>query len=126
MQPNMQQIPQQQMMNQNPQFQMGIPQQIPQNQNQQLYQIVQTDSTPNRYEKFSKWLTGTYNAPLIVLLVLMGSSGFLIFCLVLQNIFPTGVLTFSAFGNFLFTLYVWSPMTIKIERNTTTVRYGCL
>ena len=126
MRPNIQQISQQQMMNQNPQIQMGIPQQIPQNQNQQLYQIVQTDSSPNRCEKFSKWLTGTYNVPLVVFLVLMGSSGFLIFCLVLQNILPTGVLTFSAFGNFLFALYVWSPMAIKIERNTTTVRYGCL
>ena len=126
MQPNMQQIPQQQMMIQNPQIQMGIPQQIPQNQNQQLYQIVQTDSPPNRCEKFSKWLTGAYNVPLIVFLVLMGTSGFFIFCLFLQNIFPTSILTFSAFGNFLFALYVWSPMAIKIEKNTTTVRYGCL
>ena len=126
MQPNMQQIPQQQMMIQNPQIQMGIPQQIPQNQNQQLYQIVQSDSSPNRCEKFSKWLTGAYNVPLIVFLVLMGSSGFFIFCLFLQNIFPTNILTFSAFGNFFFALYVWSPMAIKIEKNTTTVRYGCL
>ena len=126
MQPNMQQIPQQQMMIQNPQIQMGIPQQIPQNQNQQLYQIVQSDSSPNRCEKFSKWLTGAYNVPLIVFLVLMGTSGFFIFCLFLQNIFPTSILTFSAFGNFLFALYVWSPMAIKIEKNTTTVRYGCL
>jgi hypothetical protein len=126
MQPNMQQIPQQQMMIQNPQIQMGIPQQIPQNQNQQLYQIVQSDSSPNRCEKFSKWLTGAYNVPLIVFLILMGTSGFFIFCLFLQNIFPTSIFTFSAFGNFLFALYVWSPMAIKIEKNTTTVRYGCL
>ena len=49
MQPNMQQIPQ-------PQMQMPNPQQIP--PQNQLYQIVQTNSTPNRCEKFSNWLTG--------------------------------------------------------------------
>ena len=126
MQPSMQQIPQQQMMNQNPQIQMGIPQQFPQNQNQQLYQIVQSDSTPNRCEKFSKCLTGTYNVPLVVFLILMGSSGFLIFCIIMQSVVPIGWLIYPSIGNFLFALYVWSPMAIKIEKNTTTVRYGCL
>lgn len=124
MQPNIQQIPQQQMMNPNPQIQMGNPQQIP--LNQQVYQVVQSDSTPNRCEKFSKWLTGSYNVPLVVFLILMGSSLFFILMLIFTGILPSGAFAFSAFGNFLFALFVWGPMAIKIEKNTSTVRYGAL
>ena len=122
----MQQIsqPQQQMMNQNIQMQMGNPQQIP--QNRQLYQIVQSNSTPTRCEEFSKFFTGSYNIPLIVFLILMGSSSFLILSLLLSAVFPTYFLTYSALGNFIFALFVWAPMAIKIERNTSTVRYGLL
>ncbi len=124
MQPNMQQIPQQQMMNPNPQILMENPQQIP--INQQLFQVVQSDSTPNRCEKFSKWLTGSYNVPLVVFLILMGSSLYFILSLIITSFFPFGFMAYSAFANFLFALFVWGPMAIKIEKNTSTVRYGCL
>ena len=53
MQPNIQQVVQPQMMVPNPQMQMGNPQ-------SQLYQVVQSNSTPTLCEKFSKWLTGSY------------------------------------------------------------------
>lgn len=119
---NMQQIPQPQMMVQNPQLQMGNPPQIPQNQ---LYQVVQTDSTKTRCEKFSRMLTGSYNIPLMVFLVLMGSSLCFIKSL-LYGVNESGSLCSSAFGNLLFALFVWGPMAIKIEKNTSTVRYGAL
>ena len=111
MQPNMQQIPQQQMMNPNPQILMENPQQIP--INQQLFQVVQSDSTPNRCEKFSKWLTGSYNVPLVVFLILMGSSLYFILSLIITSFFPFGFMAYSAFANFLFALFVWGPMAIK-------------
>ncbi len=117
MQPNMQQIPQ-------PQMQMPNPQQIP--PQNQLYQIVQTNSTPNRCEKFSNWLTGSRNIPLVVFLILMSISGAFILNLVCDSAYFTPFLSFSSLGNFLFALCVWTPMAVKIERNTSTVRYGYL
>jgi hypothetical protein len=119
---NMQQIPQPQMIVQNPQMEMGNPQQIPQSQ---LYQIVQSDSTKNRCEKFSNWLTGSYNIPLVVFLIFMGSSLFFINTLFMGRYIPMYI-CFSSLANFLFALFVWGPMAIKIEKNTSTVRYGCL
>ena len=124
MEQNMQQIPQEQMINQNNQMQIENLRKIP--QNQQLYQIIQSESSPSRCEKFSKWLTGSNNIPLIVFLILMGSSFFLIFTLLISSYFPAGYLTCSSFGNLLFALFVWGPMATKIEKNTSTVRYGCL
>lgn len=124
MEPNIQQIPQGQMMNQNNQMQMENLQQIP--QNQQLYQIIQANPSPNHCEKFSKFITGSYNIPFIVFLILMGASGFFIFTLLVRFSYISGYLTFSSFGNLLFALFVWGPMAVKIEKNTTTVRYGCL
>ena len=115
-----QQIIQPQMMVQNPQIQMGNP------QNNQLYQIIQSNSTPTRCEKFSKSLTGSYNVTFMVFLILMGSFLVFIGTLILAAFLPTGILCFSSFGNFLFALFVWAPMAIKIEKNTTTVRYICL
>ena len=119
MQPNMQQEIQPQMMVQNLQMQIGNPQ-------NQLYQVVQSNSTPTRCEKFSKWLTGSYNVPFMVFLILMGSFLFFIVTLIFSTFFPVGILCFSSFGNLLFALFVWGPMAIKIEKNTSTVRYGCL
>ena len=119
MQPNMQQVLQPQMMFQNPQMQMGNPQ-------NQLYQVVQSNSEPTRCEKFSKWLTGSYNVPLMVFLILMGSFLLFIITIILSMFLPSGILCFSSFGNLLFALFVWGPMAIKIEKNTSTVRYGCL
>ena len=122
MQPNMQEIPQQ-MMFQNSQMQMGNPQQISQNQ---LYQVIQSNSTPHPCEQFSKWLTGSYNIPFTVFLILMGSSLYFIISLVIGSTFLGCFLFYSSFGNLLFALFVWCPMATKIEKNTSTVRYGCL
>lgn len=123
MQQNIQQVPEPQMMVQNPQMQMANPQQIPQNQ---LYQVIQTNSTQSPCEKLSKWLTGSFNIPLMVFLILMGSSLAFIICIIIGPCFLNGLLIFSSFGNLLFALFVWCPMAIKIEKNTSTVRYACL
>ena len=119
MQPNIQQVVQPQMMVPNPQMQMGNPQ-------SQLYQVVQSNSTPTLCEKFSKWLTGSYNVPLIVFIILMSCFLLFIVTIILSAILPVGILCFSAFANLLFALFVWGPMAVKIEKNTSTVRYGCL
>ncbi len=124
MQPNMQQIPQPQMMGQNPQIMMANPQQMmPQNQ---LYQVIQTNSTTNRCEKFSQWLTGSKNIPLMVFLIFMASAAGFIFNLFIDSLTFGPILSFSSLGNILFALFVWLPMAAKIEKNTSTVRYGVL
>jgi len=122
MQSNMQQMPQPQMLQQNMQNQIDYPQAMPPQEH--LYQIVQQDSSPSRCEKFSSWIMGTKNIPLVVFLVLMGSSANFILCLFIP--FTDGYSFISSFGNFLFTLFVWSKMAIKIEKKTSTVRYGYL
>ena len=99
MQPNMQQIPQPQMMGQNPQMMMANPQQMmPQNQ---LYQVIQTNSTTNRCEKFSQWLTGSKNIPLMVFLIFMASAAGFIFNLFIDSLTFEPILSFSSLGNIL-------------------------
>ena len=122
MQSNMQQIPQPLIAQQNMENQMNYPQAMP--PQGQLYQIVQQDSSPNRCEKFSNCIIGTKNIPFIVFLILMGSAANFILCLFVP--FTNGFSFISSFGNFLFTLFVWSKMAIKIEKKTSTVRYGYL
>ena len=122
MQPNMQQIPQPQMAPQNVQNQMNNPQPMP--PQGQLYQIVQQNSTISRCERFSAWISGVSNIPLVVFLVLMGSSAHFILCLMCP--FAKSYTILSSLANFLFTLFVWSKMAIKIEKKTSTVRYGYL
>ncbi len=118
MQTNMQQIPQPQMMP------MPNPQQM-QSVNQ-IYQVVQTNSTPNRCEKFSQWMTGSKNIPFMVFLIFMSNAASFIFSLLNDYVYVGPAVTFSSFAHFLFALFVWLPMSIKIEKNTSTVRYGYL
>ena len=120
----MQQLPNHQMMVQNPQNQLGLPQQYP--QNQQLYQVVQTNSNLTRCERFSKWISSSSNIPFTVFVILMCSSLVFIITLIIGNSVLTGCLSVSALADFLFALFVWGPMAIKIENNTSTVRYGGL
>ncbi len=120
----MQQLPNHQMMVQNPQNQLGLPQQYP--QNQQLYQVVQTNSNLTRCETFSKWISSSSNIPFTVFVILMCSSLVFIITLIIGNSVLTGCLSVSALADFLFALFVWGPMAIKIENNTSTVRYGGL
>ena len=122
MQPNMQQIPHPQMAPQNVPNQLNNPQAMP--PQGQLYQIVQQNSTVSRCERFSAWISGARNIPLVVFLVLMGSSAHFILCLMCP--FTRGYTILSSLANFLFTLFVWSKMAIKIEKKTSTVRYGYL
>lgn len=118
MQTNMQQNPQPQMMA------MPNPQQMqPINQ---IYQVVQTNSTPNRCEKFSQWMTGSKNIPFMVFLIFMSNAASFIFNLLNDYVYVGPAVTYSSFAHFLFALFVWLPMSIKIEKNTSTVRYGYL
>lgn len=120
----MQQLPNHQVMVQNPQNQLGLPQQYP--QNQQLYQVVQTNSNLTRCETFSKWISSSSNIPFTVFVILMCSSLVFIITLIIGNSVLTGCFSVSALADFLFALFVWGPMAIKIENNTSTVRYGGL
>ena len=115
-----QQIPQAQIIPQNiPNPQANLP---PQNQ---IFQIIQTEA-PNMFEKISKFFTGSTNIPLTVFIILMSSFSVLIMC----NLFAFGFLATyyitSSFFNLIFAIFVWSKMAIKIETNTSTVKYGYL
>ena len=98
-------------------------------QNQQMVQPMQSQNQfSNFYEKFSKCTTGSKTIPLIVFIIIILISLFLIVILFLPA--PTFAVKLKmivfALGEYLFALCVWAPMAVKIEKNTSTVRYGCL
>ena len=118
MQPEL--IPQVQMPPQNNQIPVANQQVQP-----QFYQVIQTES-PNIYEKCSKCMTGSTSIPLMVFIILMSSFLFMIFsCLALEG-FLGGYFAYSSFYDLIFAVFVWSRMAIKIETNTSTVKYGYL
>jgi len=118
MQPN--QIPQVQIPPQN----MQIPAANQPNQ-PQLYQVIQTES-PNCCEKLSKSITGSTNIPLVVFTILMTSFLIAIFYYIFFGNFIYGYFVKASFFDLIFALLVWSRMAIKIETNTSTVKYGYL
>ena len=115
-----QQIPQPQIVPQN--AQVSVANQPIQNQ---LYQVIQTEE-PNSCEKCSNFLTGTKNLPLTVFIILMSSLFIIIFWFMISNAFITAFFIPSSIFNFLFALFVWCRIATKIERNTSTVKYGYL
>ena len=117
MEPQPQQIPPNQMMPQNPQIQ--IPNPYLQNQ---IYQIVQAES-PNKCEKFSRFLTGSTNIPLGVFTILMSSYLYHLFCVFFNSYFFFTYNILASLIDFLFAIFVWSKMAIKIEKTTSTVKY---
>ena len=115
-----QQIPQPQVVPQNAQIPVAN-QPIP----NQFYQVIQTEA-PNSCEKCSNCLTGTKNLPLTVFTILMSSLFIVIFWSMIGVPFWTAFFIPSSIFNFLFALFVWCRMAAKIERNTSTVKYGYL
>lgn len=85
----------------------------------------QNISCQSKLEKITKCIIGTEKITSMVAIILM-----LVLLTLITNIsFPYNnnfSLAFSSLGNFLFTLFVWSPMAVKIEKITSSVRYGCL
>ena len=118
MQPN--QIPQVQIPPQN----MQIPAANQPNQ-PQLYQVIQTESL-NCCEKLSKSIIGSTNIPLVVFTILMTSFLIAIFYCIFFGNFIYGYFVKASFFDLIFALLVWSRMAIKIETNTSTVKYGYL
>ena len=113
--------PQPQMIPQNAQ----IPNANQPNQNQ-MYQVIQTES-PNSCEKFSKCVTGNTNIPLMVFLILMSSlNAIVIWSLIHFEIYYGSIFLLASIFQFLFALFVWCRMAMKIEKNTSTVKYGYL
>lgn len=93
----------------------------------QMYQVIQTES-PNCCEKFSKCVTGNTNIPLMVFLILMSSLNVIVlWCIINAHIHYYSFLFLNAsIFQFLFALFVWCRMAMKIEKNTSTVKYGYL
>ena len=124
MNPDMNQAPQPEMQYNNSQIPIQNPQEYP-TQNQ-IYQVIQSNSTKTPCEKFSKALTGSSNIPLMVFIILMISFLYFSVSLIVSSIFKLGFLALTYFADFLFAIFVWSSMAVKIEKNTSTVKYGCL
>ena len=103
--------PQQQMMPQS--IQTPDPSQPSQNQ---MPQLIQAESQ-NSFGKCSKCITGSENVPFMVLVILMS---FLAFKDIMFYFF------IAALFDFLFALFVWCRLAIKIEKNISTVKYGFL
>lgn len=111
--------------NQNPQPNLSPSQMIYPQQPQIIHQQI----PPNCCEKFSSCLTGTRNVPLSVFLIIMAAGLNMILCLMFNAsycFFYLGMTFWSSLGVFIFVLFVWSPMAIKIEKSSSTVRYGLL
>ena len=94
-------------------------------QNQQLYQVIQTES-PNLCEKCSRFFTGSTNIPLAVFIILMTSFAYHFHCVLFNYSFLTSYYIMASFFDFIFAIFVWSKMAIKIEKITSTVKYGYL
>lgn len=90
-----------------------------------VIQLVPESTTPNRCEKLSNLITGSKNLPLTVFIILLLESLNLILSLF---IFSCGFYSnvCGSIGNFLFALFVWTPMAAKIERCSSTARYSSL
>jgi hypothetical protein len=117
MQPQIQQIPQPQIIVQNSQIPMNNV--YPQNQVQQLVQV----QDPNFCEKCSEFLTGSTNIPVGVFTLLMLSLLYHICCSLFYYGFLSSYYMMQSFFDFIFALFIWSRMAIKIERSTSTVKY---
>jgi len=117
-----QQIPQVQMIPQN--INMPNPVANPPQENQIIH-LIQTEA-PNMCEKISKFFTGNTNIPFVVFIILMSSFGYLICCVLFGYGHFAPYMISSALFDFIFAVFVWSKMAIKIEANTTTVKYGYL
>ena len=122
MQPQPQQIPQPQMMPLSSQIPNPNIYPYPQNQ---IYQIVQAES-PNKCEKCSRFLTGSTNIPLGVFIILMSSYFFHLCCIFYNFGFLSTYYITASLIDFLFAIFVWSKMAIKIEKTTSTVKYFSL
>ena len=91
----------------------------------QIYEVNQMEVL-NSCEKCSKCLTGNANIPLVVFTILMGS--FLV--MIVSWLFPPHFLCVyffcSSFFDLIFAIFVWCRMAMKIEANTSSVKYGYL
>ena len=106
--------------------------QNPQNQNvniilprNNIQQIIQIEN-PNRCEKMSKFITGSTNIPITVFTILMLSFAYHICTVLFTYGFLSSYLISSSFFDFLFAIFIWSRMAIKIEITTSSVKYGYL
>ena len=117
MQPQIQQIPQPQIIVQNAQIPMNNI--YPQNQVQPLVQV----QDPNTCEKCSNFITGSTNIPVGVFTLLMLSLLYHICCTLFNYEFLSSYYMMQSFFDFVFALFIWSKMAIKIERSTSTVKY---
>ena len=113
--------PRPQMMPPNPQFQ-NMNNIIPPNNLQQIIQV----ENPNKCEKMSKCLTGNTNIPITVFIILMSSMAYHISTVLFDYSFLTNYNIAASFFDFIFALFVWSKTAIKLEINTSTVKYGYL
>ena len=112
--------PQQQMMPQS--IQTPDPSQPSQNQ---MPQLIQAESQ-NSFGKCSKCITGSENVPFMVLVILMSFLASTVICFLIHFKDIMFYFFIAALFDFLFALFVWCRLAIKIEKNISTVKYGFL
>ena len=112
--------PQQQMMPQS--IHTPDPNQPSQNQ---MPQLIQAESQ-NSFGKCSKSITGSENVPFMVLVILMSFLASTVICFLIHFKDIMFYFFIAALFDFLFALFVWCRLAIKIEKNISTVKYGFL
>jgi len=98
------------------------PNQLSQNQ---MPQLIQAESQ-NSFGKCSKSITGSENVPFMVLVILMSFLASTVICFLIRFVDIMFYFFIAALFDFLFALFVWCRLAIKIEKNISTVKYGFL
>lgn len=80
-------------------------------------------SSLTQCERWSKGLLGTTKIPLVVFLIIMYCA---FLCVISLFFIQYGFLAFITIANLLFAIFVWGRYAAKIEKKTSTIRYGIL
>ena len=88
-------------------------------------QLIQAESQ-NSFGKCSKCITGSENVPFMVLVILMSFLASTVICFLIHFKDIMFYFFIAALFDFLFALFVWCRLAIKIEKNISTVKYGFL
>ena len=93
---------------------------------QKLQKFTKNNSNNSKCNKLKLFLSGSSNIPLIVYNILILSCVSVTFSLLYQFINFRPYKLLSNISNFISIIFVWCPLSTKIEKYTSTVRYAIL
>lgn len=91
---------------------------------QKLQKFTKNNSNTSKCQELKIFISGSSNIPLIVYIILILSCVSVTFSFLYQFINFRPFKLLSNITNFIFIIFVWCPLATKIEKYTSTVRYG--